>query len=82
MAWDCVAPTTPSALNVLDRARRKAAEGQARRVVFNLTDTPLTAADLQRALEEDPGYLEGSGVDELLVVTARPTGRPQLSRIW
>jgi hypothetical protein len=82
VAWDCVAPTTPSALNVLDRARRKAADGQARRVVFNLTDTPLTAADLQRALEEDPGYLEGSGVDELLVVTARPTGRPRLSRIW
>jgi hypothetical protein len=82
VAWDCIAPSTPRALNALGRAKEKALDRQAQRVVINLADSPLTASELKAALDAAPGYFEGAGLEELLVLTPRPGKRPLLTRLW
>lgn len=78
VGWDCVAPSTPRALNVLDRARDK----QAQRVVISLAGSPLTASALKAALDAAPGYFDGAGLEELLVLSPRPSKPPHLTRLW
>jgi len=65
--FDVYAPKSGKVQNLIGEMDRKVAAGQTHRLVVNITDSPLTKADLTTALKHDPI----SGLRKLIVIDGK-----------